>query len=112
MAELARPGRDPRQQFEVVTFSSDIKTIEQLAPGMKMVGIVTNVTNFGAFVDIGVHQDGLVHISEMADKFVKNPADIVSVNQKVSVTVLTVEPERKRISLSMKSPGQSGSVAG
>jgi uncharacterized protein len=68
-----------------------------------MTGIVTNVTNFGAFVDIGVHQDGLVHISQLADKFVNNPADFVSVNQKVTVTVLTVEPERKRISLSMKS---------
>jgi uncharacterized protein len=69
---------------------------------MKLQGIVTNVTNFGAFVDIGVHQDGLVHISEMSDRFVKNPSDVVSVNQKVMVTVLTVEPERKRISLSMK----------
>lgn len=103
MAELARPGRDPREQFEVVVFSSEIRTIDKLVPGMKMTGIVTNVTNFGAFVDIGVHQDGLVHISQLADKFVKNPADFVSVNQKVTVTVLTVEPERKRISLSMKS---------
>jgi len=103
MAELARPGRDPREQFEAVVFSSEIRTIDKLVPGMKMTGIVTNVTNFGAFVDIGVHQDGLVHISQLADKFVKNPADFVSVNQKVTVTVLTVEPERKRISLSMKS---------
>jgi uncharacterized protein len=79
---------------------------------MKLAGIVTNVTNFGAFVDIGVHQDGLVHISELSDKFVKNPADVVSVNQKVTVTVLTIDPERKRISLSIKSdassPGQPG----
>ena len=103
MAELARPGRDPREQFEAVVFSSEIRTIDKLVPGMKMTGIVTNVTNFGAFVDIGVHQDGLVHISQLADKFVKNPADFVSVNQKVTVTVLTVEPEHKRISLSMKS---------
>jgi len=70
---------------------------------MKLQGIVTNVTNFGAFVDIGVHQDGLVHISQLSDKFVKNPTDVVSVNQKVTVTVLTIDPERKRISLSMKS---------
>jgi uncharacterized protein len=102
IAELARPGRDPRQQFEAVAFAADIKTMDKLVPGMKLEGIVTNVTNFGAFVDIGVHQDGLVHISEMADKFIKNPADVVSVNQKVKVTVLSVEPERKRISLSMK----------
>lgn len=102
MAELARPGRDPRQQFEAVAFAADIRTIEQLTPGMKLAGIVTNVTNFGAFVDIGVHQDGLVHISQMSDRFVKDPADVVSVNQRVTVTVLTVDPERKRISLSMR----------
>ena len=102
MAELSRPGRDPRRQFETVVFAAGIRTIDKLTPGMKLTGIVTNVTNFGAFVDIGVHQDGLVHISEMADKFVKNPADIVSVNQKVAVTVLTVDTKRKRISLSMK----------
>jgi len=104
MAELAKPGRDPRQTFEAVAFSADIRTIGQLAPGMKLAGIVTNVTNFGAFVDIGVHQDGLVHISELADRFVKTPAEVVSVNQRVTVTVLAVDPERKRISLSMKSP--------
>jgi protein Tex len=102
MIELAKPGRDPRQQFEAVAFASDVRTIDSLTPGMKLQGIVTNVTNFGAFVDIGVHQDGLVHISEMSDRFVKKPSDVVSVNQKVMVTVLTVEPERKRISLSMK----------
>jgi len=91
-------------------FAADVKTIDRLTPGMKLAGIVTNVTNFGAFVDIGVHQDGLVHISELSDTFVKNPADVVSVNQKVTVTVLTIDPERKRISLSMRSdaspPGQ------
>jgi uncharacterized protein len=113
MVELAKPGRDPREQFEAVAFAADIRTIDRLTPGMKLAGIVTNVTNFGAFVDIGVHQDGLVHISELSDKFVKNPADVVSVNQKVTVTVLTIDPERKRISLSMRSdaspPGQPGS---
>jgi len=102
MAELAKPGRDPREQFETVTFNSDIRTIDRLTPGMKLAGIVTNVTNFGAFVDIGVHQDGLVHISELSDKFVKKPADVIRVNQKVTVTVLTIDPERKRISLSMR----------
>ncbi|MFC2122246.1 Tex family protein [Bacteroidota bacterium] len=113
MLELAKPGRDPREQFEAVIFAADIRTIDRLTPGMKLAGIVTNVTNFGAFVDIGVHQDGLVHISELSDKFVKNPADVVRVNQKVTVTVLTIEPERKRISLSMRPdaspPGQPGS---
>jgi len=102
MVEMAKPGRDPRKQFEAVAFDTDIRTINRLTPGMKLSGIVTNVTNFGAFVDIGVHQDGLVHISELCDKFVKNPADVVRVNQKVSVMVLTVDPERKRISLSMR----------
>ena len=103
MAELAKPGRDPRASFEAVAFAANIRTIDKLTPGLKLTGIVTNVTNFGAFVDIGVHQDGLVHISELSDKFVKNPADVVKVNQKVSVTVLAVDPERKRISLSMRS---------
>jgi len=112
MVELVKPGRDPREQFEAVAFAADIRTIDRLTPGMKLVGIVTNVTNFGAFVDIGVHQDGLVHISELSDKFVKTPADVVRVNQKVTVTVLTIDPERKRISLSMRSdaspPGHPG----
>jgi uncharacterized protein len=111
MTELAKPGRDPRQQFEAVAFSTEIRTINSLNPGMKLAGIVTNVTNFGAFVDIGVHQDGLVHISEMADRFIKNPAEVVSVNQRVMVRVLSVDPQRKRISLSMKAeppqPSQS-----
>jgi protein Tex len=102
MTELAKPGRDPRRQFEAMVFSS-IRTIDKLMPGMKMSGVVTNVTNFGAFVDIGVHQDGLVHISQLADKFVKNPAEVVRVNQRVTVTVLNVDVERRRISLSMRS---------
>jgi uncharacterized protein len=103
MAELSKPGRDPRARFEAVGFAADIRSIDRLAPGMRLGGIVTNVTNFGAFVDVGVHQDGLVHISEMADKFVKNPAEVVRVNQRVSVTVLAIDAARKRISLSMKS---------
>ena len=102
MSELAKPGRDPRDKFEQVEFAEGINTINDLKPGMTMDGVVTNVTAFGAFVDIGVHQDGLVHISELADKFVKVPADVVKVQQKVKVKVLSVDAERKRISLSMK----------
>ncbi|MBI4764588.1 MAG: RNA-binding transcriptional accessory protein [Deltaproteobacteria bacterium] len=102
MAELTRPGRDPREQFENVVFAEGIGKIEDLITGMKLDGVVTNITAFGAFVDIGVHQDGLVHISEMADRFVKSPGDVVKVNQKVEVTVLAVDVGRKRISLSLK----------
>ncbi|MDD2471496.1 MAG: Tex family protein [Dehalococcoidales bacterium] len=102
LSELARPGRDPRQKFESVSFNSAVRTIADLKPGMKLTGIVTNVTNFGAFVDIGVHQDGLVHISQMADTFVRNPADIARVNQTVTVTVVDIDTKLKRISLSMK----------
>jgi uncharacterized protein len=107
MAELTKPGRDPRQQFENVVFAEGIEKITDLIPGMKLTGVVTNITAFGAFVDIGVHQDGLVHLSEMADRFVKTPADVVKVNQKVEVTVMAVDEQRKRISLSMKkTPGE------
>jgi protein Tex len=106
LAELAKPGRDPREQFEAFSFADGISKIEDLQPGMKLPGIVTNITAFGAFVDIGVHQDGLVHISQMADRFVKNPADVVKVQQKVSVTVLEVDLARNRISLSMKSQAE------
>ena len=102
MNELARPGRDPRTRFEIIEFSNDVRTIDDLKPGMKLPGVVTNVTAFGAFVDIGVHRDGLVHISQLADRFVKNPADVVKVQQKVMVTVVEVDAVRKRISLSMK----------
>jgi len=101
--ELAKPGRDPREKFEAFAFADGIEKIEDLRPGMKIPGVVTNITAFGAFVDIGVHQDGLVHISQMADRFIKNPADIVKVQQKVKVTVLEVDLARNRISLSMKS---------
>lgn len=105
-AELAKPGRDPRKSFETFEFASGIEKMADLENGMKLPGIVTNVTAFGAFVDVGVHQDGLVHVSELADRFVKDPGEIVKVQQKVRVTVLDVDIERKRISLSMKSePG-------
>ena len=103
LEELAKPGRDPREPFEHFTFDESVATIQDLQPGMKLPGIVTNVTNFGAFVDIGVHQDGLVHISQLCDRFVKNPAEVVSVQQKVTVTVMEVDLPRKRISLSMRS---------
>ncbi|MCE5250338.1 RNA-binding transcriptional accessory protein [bacterium] len=102
MSELARPGRDPRTQFEIFAFADGVTKIEDLKPGMKVPGVVTNITAFGAFVDIGVHRDGLVHISQMADRFVKNPSEVVSVHQKVMVTVVEVDVGRGRISLSMK----------
>ncbi len=119
MAELAKPGRDPRERFEAFAFDSGVQKMADLEPGMRLPGIVTNVTAFGAFVDIGVHQDGLVHISQLADRFVKDPAQVVKVHQKVSVAVLAVDPDRKRISLSMKSgpdqadvsPGEKGREA-
>lgn len=104
MAELAKPGRDPRERFESFEFAAGVQKIEDLNPGMKLPGIVTNIAAFGVFVDIGVHQDGLVHISELADRFVKDPGDVVKVHQKVTVTVMQVDLQRKRISLSMKSP--------
>jgi uncharacterized protein len=100
--ELARPGRDPREKFEAFSFADGVEKLEDLEPGMKLPGIVTNVAAFGAFVDIGVHQDGLVHISELSDHFVKDPHQVVKVQQKVDVTVLSVDLARKRISLSMK----------
>ena len=102
LAELEQPGRDPREQFESFSFAEGIEHPEDLTTGMVLPGIVTNVTNFGAFVDIGVHQDGLVHISHLADEFVGDPAKVVAVQQPVSVTVLEVDIDRKRISLSMK----------
>jgi uncharacterized protein len=102
LAELSKPGRDPREAFEAFTFAEGIEDIKDLRPGMQLPGIVTNVTRFGAFVDIGVHQDGLVHISQLADRFVKDPAEVVKVSQKVSVSVLEVDLDRRRIALSMK----------
>jgi uncharacterized protein len=103
LSELSKPGRDPREQFETFRFAEGVEKIENVKIGMKLPGIVTNITAFGVFVDIGVHQDGLVHISELSNRFVKNPAEVVKVHQKVVVTVLGVDLERKRISLSMKS---------
>lgn len=102
VAELAKPGRDPRQKFEAFSFLEGVEKMEDLKPGMKLPGIVTNVTAFGAFVDIGVHQDGLVHVSQVADRFVKDPAEVLKVGQRVMVTVTEVDLPRKRIALSMK----------
>ena len=103
MAELAKPGRDPRKTFEIFAFDENVSEMKDLEVGMQLPGIVTNVTRFGAFVDIGVHQDGLVHISEMANRFIKDPSEVVKVQQQVIVTVLEVDMNRKRIALSMKS---------
>ena len=102
LEELAKPGRDPRQEFETIEFTEGVNKISDLRPGMTLPGIVTNVTAFGAFIDIGVHQDGLVHISELSDSYVKDPADVVTVQQKVTVTVIHLDLNRNRISLSMK----------
>lgn len=102
MKELDRPGRDPRSKFDMFEFDKTIHRMEDLVQGMVVPGIVTNITAFGAFVDIGVHQDGLVHISQLADRYVKDPNEIVKVNQKVMVKVLEVDTQRKRIQLSMK----------
>ena len=101
MAEMAKPGRDPRDVFEAFRFSDAVHAIGDLRPGMELPGVVTNVTAFGAFVDVGVHQDGLVHISKLANRFVSDPNDVVSVGQWVSVTVLDIDLERKRVALSM-----------
>jgi len=103
IAELAKPGRDPRAQFELFTFAEGINKPTDLTEGMKLPGIVTNVTNFGAFVDVGVHQDGLVHISQLADKYIADPSEVVKVGQKVNVTVTEVDLNRNRIALSMRS---------
>ncbi len=105
VAELAKPGRDPRQQFETFSFAEGVTEMKDLVPGMVLPGLVTNVTAFGAFVDIGVHQDGLVHISQLADRFVKDPNEVVKVHQNVTVTVMEVDLRRKRISLTMKEKG-------
>ncbi|MDY7030600.1 MAG: S1 RNA-binding domain-containing protein, partial [Thermodesulfobacteriota bacterium] len=102
LEELEKPGRDPRKEFETFTFAQEVEKLEDLEPGMKLPGVITNVTAFGAFVDIGVHQDGLVHVSQLTDHFVKDPGQVVKVHDTVMVTVLEVDLERKRISLSMK----------
>jgi protein Tex len=112
LLELEKPGRDPREKFEAFTFQEGVHEIKDLKIGMVLPGIITNVTNFGAFVDVGVHQDGLVHISHLSDRFVKDPHQVVAVQQKVRVTVTEVDVARKRIALSLKSDpfGKGGSA--
>jgi uncharacterized protein len=102
LAELKKPGRDPRGSFEPPKFRDDVQKLEDLREGMQLEGVVTNVTAFGAFVDIGVHQDGLVHVSQMAAKYVRDPHAVVRVGDRVNVRVVAVDAERRRIGLSMK----------
>ena len=106
MKELEKPGRDPREQIEEFEFDASVQTMEDLHEGMELPGIVTNITNFGAFIDIGVHQDGLVHISQLADKYVSDPTQVVKLHQHVRVRVLDVDLRRHRISLSMRGMGK------
>jgi len=117
--ELRKPGRDPREKFVAPQWREDVKEIADLKPGMQLEGVVTNVTRFGAFVDIGVHQDGLVHVSELANRFIKDPGEFVKAGQIVKVTVLAVDAKAKRIGLSMKAsappetaPAPKGKAAG
>lgn len=106
IAELGKPGRDPRKSFEAPSFREDVTEMEDLEPGMTIEGVVTNVTAFGAFVDVGVHQDGLVHVSQLADRFVKDPNEVVKVGDKLKVKVMDVDLERRRISLTARSRGE------
>jgi uncharacterized protein len=102
LAELEKPGRDPRPEFKTAAFKEGIERLEDLQPGMLLEGVVTNVANFGAFVDVGVHQDGLAHVSALADRFVKDPRDVVKAGDIVKVKVLDVDLKRRRIGLTMK----------
>lgn len=106
--ELEKPGRDPRPEFKTAKFQEGVHEIQDLTPGMMLEGVVSNVAAFGAFVDIGVHQDGLVHVSELADRFVRDPREIVKVGDIVRVRVMDVDVQRKRISLSMRSTDKAG----
>jgi len=105
VAELDKPGRDPRDEFEPPKFREDVNSLEDLQEGMQLEGVVTNVTAFGAFVDVGVHQDGLVHVSQLADRFVKDPKEVAKVGDKLRVRVLGVDAARGRISLSARTDG-------
>jgi len=101
LQELEKPGRDPRSEIKVFEFDINVKTISDLQIGMELPGIVTNITNFGAFVDIGIKENGLVHVSNMADRYISNPAEVVSVHQHVKVRILEVDAERKRVQLKL-----------
>ena len=102
LQELDKPGRDPRQKIQVFEFDKNVQTIDDLQEGMELPGIINNITNFGCFVDIGIKENGLVHISQLADKFVSDPTTVVSMHQHVRVRVLSIDHERKRIQLTMK----------
>ena len=112
LKELEKPGRDPRSPIEEFRFAEGVSTMDDLKPGMKVPGIVTNITNFGAFVDVGVKQDGLVHISHLANRYISDPNEAVKLGQKVMATVLEVDISRKRISLSLKDGEQKTEVRG
>ena len=103
IAELKKPGRDPRAVFEKPAFRDDVTTIDDVKEGMTLEGVVTNVTAFGAFVDIGIHQDGLVHVSELADRFIRDPSEVVKTGDKIKVRVLAVDKARNRVSLTCRS---------
>ena len=105
LSELDKPGRDPRPEFKTAEFKAGVETIDDLENGMRLEGVVTNVTHFGAFVDVGVHQDGLVHISQMANHFVRDPHEVVKAGDVVQVRVESVDLPRRRIALSMKTNG-------
>ena len=111
LKELEKPGRDPRSVIEEFRFADGVSTMADLKPGMKIPGIITNITNFGAFVDVGVHQDGLVHISALSHTFVKDPHDVVKAGDIVSVKVMEVDIQRKRIGLTMRLDDQPGDKA-
>ena len=102
LQELDKPGRDPRQKIQVFEFDKNVRTLDDLQEGMELPGIVTNITNFGCFVDIGIKENGLVHVSQLADRFVSNPADVVRIHQHVRVKVMSIDHKRKRIQLTMK----------
>jgi uncharacterized protein len=109
--ELKKPGRDPREKFEAVGFRDDVMTLNDLKEGMELKGIVTNVTAFGAFIDVGVHQDGLIHISQLCDRYISDPAEVVQAGDHINVRVLEVDMERKRISLTARKDGASSTTA-
>ena len=102
LQELDKPGRDPRQKIQVFEFDKNVRTLDDLQESMELPGIVTNITNFGCFVDIGIKENGLVHISQLADRFVSDPTEVVRIHQHVRVKVLNIDHERKRIQLTMK----------
>ena len=101
LLELEKPGRDPREDVKMFEFDASVKTINDIRQGMKLPGIVTNITNFGAFVDVGIKENGLIHISNMSDKFISNPAEVLSLHQYVKVQVIEVDLARKRVQLKL-----------